>query len=195
MLTLGSCMNPSLSDDSGELSPANESDSPPPVLSPSAPGDISRAERAWAGVQAGVLASLLSLVWWMLAGLPNHQSIWTLPNLMGGAFYGQRSLRAGVGLYTSAGLSLHLLLCVALAVVASQLLPPKTRLGLSVLGAMLGASLWFYLWDGFFWRTVFPPYALYCKQGAIFAGFLIEGLCVGLYSLFVRSSRATNIAF
>lgn len=185
-------MNPSLSDDSGELSPAKESVSPPPVRLPAVLEDVGRTERAWAGIQAGVLAAIMSLGWWMLAGLPNNQSIWTLPNLMGGAFYGQRSLRAGAGLYTSAGLSLHLLLCVSLALLASQLLSPKTRLSFSVLGTVLGASLWFYLWDGFFWRTVFPPYALYCKQGVIFAGFLIEGLCVGLYSLFVRSTRVTK---
>jgi hypothetical protein len=150
-----------------------------------------RAERALAGLQAGTCASLVSLAWWMLAGLPNNQSIWTLPNLMGGIFYGQRSLRASLGPYTWAGLSIHMLLCVALALLISQLLVPTLRLRTAILTATLSASLWFYLWDGFFWRLAFPPYALYSKQAPIFFGFLLQGLCVGLYSLFVRSSRAT----
>lgn len=207
MLTLGICMIPRPGDDSEGLNPAKESSSDllPALASPASPSErvpaspserpsASRSERALAGLQAGTCASLVSLGWWMLAGLPNNQSIWTLPNLMGGIFYGQRSLRASVGPFTFAGLSIHLLLCVALALLISQLLAPTLRLRTAILTATLSASLWFYLWDGFFWRLAFPPYALYSKQATIFFGFLLQGLCVGLYSLFVRSHRAANIS-
>lgn len=176
-------MNLILGDARGGLNPAKET-----------AFAASRFERSLAAIQASILAAAVSLGWWMLSGLATNQSIWTLPNLMGGAVFGARSLRASPGIYTATGLSFHILLCLGFALIASQILPTTLRLTTSILASTLGASIWFYLWDGFFWHTAFPPFALYSKQPTIFLGFLLQGLCIGLYSILVRSTRAIKIS-
>jgi hypothetical protein len=118
------------------------------------------------------------------------RSFWTIPNLMAGVFHGVASIRPEFHGQTWSGLAFHLLLCVGLAAATSQVVPPDGRLLRSLSAGILLSTGWFYLWDGFFWRFAFPPFAIYSKRPAIFFGHVLIGLCVGLYSIFVRPFRA-----
>jgi hypothetical protein len=132
----------------------------------------------------------VSLLWMGLISNLEGRSFWTFPNVMAGLFYGAASFRPDFHARTWSGLALHLLLTVAVGVLASQTIPVRARLGASLGLGVLLATGWFYLLEGFFWRFAFAPFALYSKRPAIFFGYVLIGLCVGLYSMFVRSERA-----
>jgi hypothetical protein len=159
----------------------------PPALSPLVP--LSRGERLLAGVQAGVAAFFVVVSWLGLVSRLDGRSFWTIPNLMAGLFYGVASLRPEFAAFTLSGLALELLLCVGVAIIASQMIPPRFTILSSLAIGVLLAAMWFYLWDGFFWRFAFPPFAVYSKRPSIFFGHVLIGLCIGLYSIFVRSNR------
>lgn len=113
---------------------------------------------------------------------------------MSGLVYGPHSLRPDFGYHTLVGLAIHLLASTLFAVLFALAIPPNLRLFTSLLLGILAATSWFYLVDGFFWRRAFPPVALYSRRPSIFFSFVLMGICVGLYSVFVRSSKETQLA-
>ena len=154
----------------------------------------SRSERLLAAVQAASLASILTIFWCGIASSSSAHSFWTVPNLMAGLFYGNASLRPDFGLHTLVGLALHLLLTTVFAVLFATSIPPTLRPLTSLILGILAATSWFYILDGFFWRKAFPPLALYSRRPSIFFSFVLMGICIGLYSVFVRSRREHQIS-
>ena len=151
-------------------------------------------DRILAATQAASGAALLTLCWDGFASRASSHSFWTVPNLMAGAFYGSASLRPDFGFYTLAGIALQILFCTAYAILFAALVPPSMKILTAVLLGILSATSWFYLLDGFFWRRAFSPFALYSKRPAIFFSFVLLGICVGLYSIFVRSDRDRQVS-
>ncbi|MEO5952289.1 MAG: hypothetical protein ABIQ44_07480 [Chloroflexia bacterium] len=151
-------------------------------------------ERLFAALQAASLSAMLSIFWCGIASRSSAHSFWTFPNLMAGLFYGQFSLRPDFGFHTLAGLSTHLLLTTVFALLFATVAPPYLKPFTSLLLGILAATSWFYLLDGFFWRKAFPPVSLYSRRPSIFFSFVLMGICIGLYSVFVRSSKETQIA-
>jgi hypothetical protein len=72
---------------------------------------------------------------------------------------------------------------------AAQIVPAGGRLLRALSAGILLSTAWFYLCDAFFWRLYFPPFALYSKRPSVFFGHVLIGVCVGLYSVFVRPLR------
>ncbi len=151
-------------------------------------------ERSFAATQAATLAAILTLFWDGIAASSSAHSFWTVPNLMAGLLYGPASLRPDFGYYTLAGMAIHLLLCNVFAILFALLVPPALRALTAVLLGIVAATTWFYLLDGFFWRKAFPPFAIYSRRPGIFFSFVLLGICVGLYSVFVRSSPERQIS-
>ncbi len=172
---------------SGDSPPEiSESSATPPLFpTPSA----TRFERLLAGIQAGVAAFFVSILWLGLFSRLEGRSFWTVPNIMGGLFHGLLSVRPDFGVPTLGGLAVQTLLCVGIAAIASQLIGPNAPLLRSLAMGLLLGTAWFYLWDGFFWRQAFPAFAVYSKRPPIFFSHVLIGLCIGLYSIFVRPSR------
>jgi len=170
-----------------------ESPEPGPLTNTSIPESF-RAERFYAAIQSAALASILSIFWCGVASRSSSHSFWTVPNLMAGVFYGQNSLRPDFGFHTLTGLSIHLLLSTAFALLFASVVPPTLRPMTAVLLGILASSSWFYLLDGFFWRNAFPPVSLYSRRPSIFFSFVLMGICIGLYSLFVRSRKEPQIS-
>jgi hypothetical protein len=154
----------------------------------------SLSERILAGVQAASLSAILTIFWCGIASRSSAHSFWTFPNLTAGLVYGQNSLRPDFGLHTLTGLSIHLLLSTLFAILFAMLIPPTLRPFTSLLLGILAATSWFYLIDGFFWRRAFPLAALYSRRPSIFFSFVLMGICIGLYSVFVRSPKETQIS-
>lgn len=137
---------------------------------------------------------MLTAFWFGIASRSSGHSFWTVPNLMAGLFFGQNSLRPDFGFHTLAGLSFHLLLSTAFAILFALAVPPTLKPFTSLLLGILAATSWFYLIDGFFWRKAFPPVALYSRRPSIFFSFVLMGICIGLYSVFVRSPKEAQIS-
>jgi hypothetical protein len=159
------------------------SEPPTPALSPP-----NRIDRTLASLQAGVLAALASFLLMGMLSRLEGRSFWTIPNLMSGLFHGYPAIQPDFSRFTVNGLALHCLGCVLLAFLYSQAIAPTRLLRSAMIWGPLSGSLWFYLWDGFFWRKAFPPFATYSKRPSVFLAFVLAGFCVGLYSIFVRSS-------
>lgn len=177
-------------------SPSQDS-RPSPSPSPSGLPSLiypSRPERMLASVQAACLSSILTIFWCGIASRSSAHSFWTFPNLLAGLFYGQNSLRPDFGFHTMTGLSIHLLLTTIFALLFAALVPPALKPLTSLLLGILAATSWFYLLDGFFWRRAFQPVTLYSRRPSIFFSFVLMGICIGLYSVFVRSSKETQIS-
>ncbi len=153
-----------------------------------------RIDRLVGAVQAASLASMLMIFWCGIASRSSSHSFWTLPNLMAGLFYGQNSLRPEFSFQTLSGLALHLLFSTTFALLFALAIPPTLRPLTSLILGILAATSWFYLLDGFFWRKTFPLVSLYSRRPSIFFSFVLLGICVGLYSVFVRSSKETQIS-
>ena len=164
------------------------------LKSPASSSLASHSERLFAAVQAASLASILSIFWCGIASSSSSHSFWTVPNLMSGLFYGNASLRPDFGFHTLSGLALHLLLSTTFALLFATAIPPTLKSLTSLLLGVLGATSLFYIFDGFFWRKAFPPFALYSRRPSIFFSFVLMGICIGLYSVFVRSRREPQIS-
>lgn len=146
-------------------------------------------DRLLAGIQAATLSTGISIFWTGVASTSSDHSFWTYPNLLAGIFYGGSSLRPDFGFYTLTGIALHLLLTTIFALIFSAIVPSAIRPWTSLLLGILAATFWFYLIDGFFFRPAFPPLSLYSRRPSIFFAFVLMGICVGLYSVFVRIPR------
>ena len=177
-------------------SPSPDPWSAPPeqATSPASLPQPTRIDRLFAAVQAASLASMLMIFWCGIASRSSSHSFWTLPNLMAGLFYGPNSLQPNFGFYTLSGLSVHLLLSTTFALAFAVVVPPTLRPLTSLMLGILSATSWFYLVDGFFWRNSFPLVSQYSRRPSIFFSFVLLGICVGLYSVFVRSSKETQIS-
>jgi len=145
-------------------------------------------------VQAACLSAIFTIFWCGISSRSSGHSFWTYPNLLAGLFYGQNSLRPDFGFHTLTGLSIHLLLTTIFALLFASLAPPVLKPLSSMLLGILAATSWFYLLDGFFWRRAFQPVTLYSRRPSIFFSFVLMGICIGLYSVFVRSSKETQIS-
>ena len=177
-------------------SPSPDSLPDPPAQNPGLAYQTpaTRTDRLFAALQAASLASMLMIFWCGIASRSSSHSFWTLPNLMAGLFYGPNSLRPDFGFHTLSGLSIHLLLSTAFALVFAAVIPTNLRPFTSLVLGILAATTWFYLLDGFFWRNSFPLVSQYSRRPSIFFSFVLLGICVGLYSVFVRSSKETQIS-
>ena len=150
-----------------------------------------RLDRFFASLQAGTIAAVASYLWMGVAAVLEGRSFWTVANLASCLFYGLKSFRGAFGWNTLAGLSVHFLLVFLLAAALGQLLSPRLPKSTSVLLGILGGTSWYYLTDGFFWHRILPAYAAYGKRPAIFGAWVLAGICVGLYSIFVQPDKET----
>lgn len=150
-----------------------------------------RWDRLFASVEAGVVAAGISYGWAAAATLLDGRSVWTTANLMGSLFHGLRNYSPAFGMNTLSGLALHLLLVMLLAVGMGQLISPRLPLATAAWIGVLGGSSWYYLLDGFFWYRLFPSFAAYAKRPSMFTAWVLAGICVGLYSIFVRTLRVS----
>jgi hypothetical protein len=153
-----------------------------------------RIERILAALQAAILSFLVTTFWFGISTSANSHSFWTLPNLMSGVFYGASSLRPDFGFHTLSGLALHVLLSCLFAILYAMAVPSTLPTLPSLLIGILAASWWFYLLDAFFWRPLFPAMSIYSRRPSIFFSFVLMGICIGLYSVFVRSPKETQFS-
>lgn len=150
---------------------------------------VSRFERLLAGLQAGIVSYIALFLWLGSISRLEGKSFWTIPNIAAGLFYGLASFRPEFHTYTWSGIAVLLLICVLFGILATQVIPPDGRLLRSLSAGVLLSSAWFYIWEAFFWRNLFPPFAIYSRRPSIFFGHILIGVCVGLYSIFVRPAR------
>ena len=170
--------------------------SPLPVPSPGAdperrtavaPSSPSWSLRALAGLEAGILASAIMLVWVGLGCWIQGQSFWTVPNLLSATFYGGRMLRPDFVWRTCAGLALHFAMGGLVGTLYGVLRPTSwPAFTTSFMGILYGVTL-YSLGTLWFWKRVNGMMAVYSTQTFILAGYVLFGVALGLIPSRLRS--------
>ena len=128
-----------------------------------------------AGLQAGMSASLLLLVWLGLTSMWYRRSIWSVANLFASTFFGEAAFRTGFGKTTYSGVALHLFVYSMLGVLFGLLARGRSsRVTLLALGVGFGVVTYYLLFD-VVWKSVNPLVTLYVPNRPMLAGHVLYG--------------------
>jgi len=136
---------------------------------------------ALAGLETGISGSLAMLSWLGMASLFFHRSVWWVPNLFAGVFYGEASLRYSFGRYTMAGISLDLFLYGIIGAGFGLFWRDRPG-GLRILGfALLISVSAYYVLIRVAWKSLSPAATLYGPDRQILIGHLLYALVLSRF--------------
>lgn len=140
--------------------------------------------RLLAGLQAGILGGLVTVIWFMVLSVWSLRSPWALVNLFAASAWHAPSWSANFGIATFTGIALHLAACGFFGMFIGWALPkPPAPSHMSLAGFTFGAILSLMLYE-FFWRRLVPSLGAYTTPGAIVTVHLLFGVCVGQFPRF-----------
>lgn len=146
--------------------------------------------RLWlllAGLQTGVIGGGVALLYWMLATSVRGDGPWVVLNLLGSVFFPGRALSSRLSLASLSGAAVHLLLSGLLGVLCSFLLVRyATRPVRSLWVGLLMGLAWYLVSFRWLWPVVSEAVVVYQPFPAMFVGYLLFGVSLGLYPVFVR---------
>ena len=152
-----------------------------------APSSPSWSLRALSGLEVGILASAIMLVWVGLGCWIQGQSFWTVPNLLAATFYGGRMLRPDFVWRTCAGLAMHFAIGGLVGTLYGVLRPISwPAFTTSFMGILYGVTL-YSLGTLWFWKRVNGMMAVYSTQTFILVGYVLFGVALGLIPSRLRS--------
>lgn len=144
------------------------------------------ARHALAGLEAGVLGSLLMLGWLMLGSIWLRRSIWTIPNLMATSMYGPGAYSNRYGRSSLAGAALIIVLYGLLGALWGAFWKDRQAPFLRVAGAITGLVVYAVLF-GFVWKHARPLISLYAPDRQMEMGHLLWGLVLARSPRFSRT--------
>ena len=145
---------------------------------------------ALAGIQAGVMGSLLLLGYLALDSEWHRGSVWAIPNLLASTFYGESAYRPGFGARTSVGLALLLFLYGVLGALFGLVVRDHgSRLRVTLAGLIFSTG-WFFLSFDVLWKFINPLVHIYSPDRAMLVGHLLYGgLLGGRFPAYLKSIR------
>ena len=146
--------------------------------------------RIWlllAGLQTGVLAGAFALLYWMFASSVSGDGPWAVSNLMGSVFFPGRALSSRFSTASLSGAALHIIMSGVVGVICSLLLLKYVARPIRSLwmGLLLGMA-WYLVAFRWLWPSLNNAVVLYQPFPTMFVGYLLYGLSLGLYPIFVR---------
>ncbi len=145
-----------------------------------------------AGVEAGVIGGALMLALLIASALWHGYGWWSVPNLLGSTFFGERALRTGPGMATVSGSALQLMACGLVGAVFGVLFADVRDGRRAILLGLLAAVGWFYLSRDFVWPRINPRVPVYTSTGSVLVAHLLLGACLGRTPRFVAALRAMS---
>jgi hypothetical protein len=148
---------------------------------------------ALAGLQAGILAGLIALIYLMLDGAIRGRGLWSFANLVSAALYQGRALSNSFRWATLVGMALHLLVSGMVGVGFAFILRPfasKPRRS-SLVAACLGL-VWYFASCRYLWPQVNPALVIYQPFPGMLLAHLVFGLCMGRTASFAREIGAVG---
>ena len=148
---------------------------------------------ALAGIQAGVIGTLVLLGYLALDSAWHRRSIWLVPNLLASTFYGESAYQPRFGARTGAGLALLLVLYGVLGALFGLVVRDQgSRLRVTLLGLIFGTG-WFFLSFDVLWKYVNPMVRMYSPDRAMLVGHLLYGGLLGRrFPVYVQSMNAVK---
>lgn len=145
-----------------------------------------------AGIETGVVAVLVMLVWLGLSAMWYRRTFWTAPNLAASTFYGETALRNRFTTHTFSGLALYLLIYGSLGMLFGLAVRDRGRsLRITCLGILLALG-WYFLLFGWIWKHWNPLVTLYTHDRPMFAGHVVFGWILGRYPRAARNLRRAD---
>ena len=147
---------------------------------PRSPLQTNAAGLALAGLQAGILAGLIALVYLMLDGAIRGRGLWAFANLVSATVYQGRALSHSFRWATLVGMALHLIISGIVGVSFAFILRPfASRPARSYLvGGCLGL-VWYFTACRYLWPQVNPAIVIYQPFPGMLLAHLLYGLCMG----------------
>lgn len=142
---------------------------------------------ALAGLQAGVLAGLVALIYLMLDGAIRGRGLWAFANLVSATIYHGRPLSPSFRWATLAGVALHLILSGLVGIAFTFLIvrfASKPVRGYLVAGCL--GLIWYYTACRFLWPSINPAVVVYQPFPGMLLAHLLFGFCLGLAPSFAR---------
>ena len=148
---------------------------------------------ALAGIQAGVIGTLVLLGYLALDSAWHRRSIWLVPNLLASTFYGESAYQPRFGARTGTGLALLLVLYGLLGALFGLVVRDQgSRLRMTLLGLIFGTG-WFFLSFDVLWKYVNPMVRMYSPDRAMLVGHLLYGGLLGRrFPVYVQSMSAVK---
>lgn len=148
-------------------------------------GHESRVRCALAGVQAGMLGSLLIFACLAIGSLWNGHSIWATPNLFATTFLGGAVYRDHFVQASWTGLAIIFALYGLLGGVWGLVWGARPRRWLAVYGAVAGLAVYFLLFD-FAWKHLNPLMPVYAPERQLQIGHVLWGIALARSPLYAR---------
>ena len=157
-----------------------------------------RAHPSWfpalAGIQAGIVGSLILLAYLALDAGWHSRSVWTIPNLLSCTFYGESAYIPGFGSRTGAGLALLLFIYGLLGALFGLVTQAQRKRTLVTVWGVIFAVIWFFLSFRFLWRFIDPMVPIYSPDRAMLAGHFLYGAFLGrLFPAYLQTLRGDPV--
>ena len=148
------------------------------------------ADGLLAGLEAGIIAALILLVWLALASAWYRRSIWTAANIMATTFYGEAALGRQFTFRTVAGIALYLVLYGTIGALFGLTLASRdASLRITLIGVLVGLG-WYYLSFAILWRNINPLIPLYTHSGPMMVGHALYGGLLGRFPRYITHPHA-----
>jgi hypothetical protein len=146
--------------------------------------------RALAGLQAGVLGSLVMLLFLMLGSVWSGRSVWNLPNLLATAFAGPDAYRNHYTRTTPGGIALIVVIYGLLGVCWGLMAGKNQPKWLPLAGLAAGLAV-YEIFFGLIWKQTRPLIALYAPDRQLMAAHLLWGVLLTRSVPFLRALRSS----
>jgi hypothetical protein len=136
-----------------------------------------KLRHALAGLEAGVLGSLLMLACVMLGASFDRHSIWVVPNLFATTFYGSQAYENQFTHYSWAGLALFIAIYGLIGALWGCVWREQSKRGLVIYGAITGIVVYFAFFH-FIWNHVNGLIVLYAPNRQLAFGHVLWGMAL-----------------
>lgn len=154
---------------------------------PTRPLQTNAAGFALAGLQAGIFAGLIALIYLMLDGAIRGRGLWAFANLVSATIYQGKALSHSFRWATLVGMALHLIISGIVGVGFAFILRPfASRPVRSYLIAGCLGLVWYFAACRYLWPHVNPALVIYQPFPGMLLAHLLFGLCMGRTPHFAR---------
>lgn len=138
-----------------------------------------------AGLQAGVLGTIVLVAVLMVGSLWQGRSIWVVPNLFATTFFGSGVYRNQLVRTSWTGIALMVAIYGLLGALWGCIWRDKARPWLTLYGAIAGLLV-YYLFFDFLWRHLNPLISLYAPDRQVQLGHLLWGMVLARSPIYTR---------
>lgn len=160
------------------------------------PSGTSRSRRILqhilAGLETGVLGSLLAAGWYGLSSLLRGQSAWVVPVRIGAALFENLSLRNGFSQAAAAGMAFQVVAGGVLGAAFGLLMRDTARVARTMLLGIVFSLGCFYAWYSWLAPSLMPAEPLPASMSSVLVAHLLFGAHLGRYPHALRLVRGAE---